>query len=361
MQTGPSAIARWLAGALGLGVAVGGAVLIADPAGASTTVTAQLALSGLVTTSSPTGGSTVGVYPGDSVDLKPATVPTEGLNARGFPLDDVLGGVLGGATGYQVVLHLPSTFPGGKGDIKLGACSSRKDLQVSFPNTGTYTFTWTAYAVNLLCLVPGEGITLNGNAAKQYGISLNAQGQWIGKIVVATNPPPGGVSVQLPGVSVAPKVGGAQLPTVQVPGATLPTLPASLPSAGPGLPGASSSRPFGAPTTGSAGIDHAPPGQSVENQVVPKGYRPDIRDGHVPDALGSVLLNGRGGSSAATTAGDGAPAGEPVASHSARPTDLAANKAPAALAALLGIIATVALSLVTAMYARLYLMRRQAG
>jgi hypothetical protein len=360
MQTRPPAIARRLAGTVGLGIAVGGAVLIADPAGASTTVTAQLALSGLVTTSSPTGGSTVGVHPGDSVDLKPAAVPTQGLNARGFPLGDVLGGVLGGGTGYQVVLHLPSTFPGGKRDIKLGACSSRKDLQVSFAKTGTYTFTWTAYAVNLLCLVPGEGITLNGNAAKQYGIALNVQSQWIGKIVVATNPPPGGVSVQLPGVSAAPKVGGAQLPTAQVPGATLPTLPASLPGAGPGLPGASSSSPVGAATTGSAGIDHAPPGQSVENQVLPKGYRRDIRDGHGPDALFSVLLNGRGGSAAAA-AGGGAPAGGPVATHNARPTDLAASKAPAALAALLGIIATVALSLVTAMYARLYLMRRQAG
>jgi hypothetical protein len=44
----------------------------------------------------------------------------------------------------------------------------------------------------------------------------------------------------------------------------------------------------------------------------------------------------------------------------ARPIDLAGIKAPAGLPALLAIIAIVALSLVTAMYARLYLMRRQA-
>jgi len=154
-----------------------------------------------------------------------------------------------------------------------------------------------------------------------------------------------------------------QLPTVQVPGATLPTLPASLPGAGPGAPGASSSTPAGAPATPSGGIDYAPPGQSIEDQVVPKGHGPDIRGGHVPDALDSVLLGGPDGSStvAAGQGVDGVPDGAPLATHSARPIDLAGNKAPAGLPALLGIIATVALSLVTAMYARLYLMRRQNG
>jgi hypothetical protein len=358
MQTGRSRAARRLAGAAGLGVAVG-AVLIASPAGASTTVTAQLALSGVVTTSSPAGGSTVGIHPGDSVDLKPASVPTQGLNAHGFPLGDVLGGVLGGATGYQIVLHLPSTFPGGGRDVKLGACSSAKDLRAAFPTAGTYPFTWTAYAVNLLCLVPGEGITLDGNAAEQSGIALNAQGQWIGKIVVATDPPSGGLSVQLPGVSAAPKVGPVQLPTVRVPGATAPTVPVRLPSSAPNLPG-TSSHPA-APSSPSPGIDYAPPGPSIEDQVVPKGYGPDLRDGHAPDALDSALVNGRSGSTTGGQRADGAHAGMPIQTGSAGPMDVAANKAPAELPALLGIIAIVALSLVTAMYARLYLMRRQAG
>ncbi|HEY3087255.1 MAG TPA: hypothetical protein VGJ59_04245 [Jatrophihabitantaceae bacterium] len=358
MQTGRSGVAPWLAGAVGLGVAVG-TVLIAGPADASTTVTAQLALSGVVTASSPAGGSTVGIHPGDSVDFKPASVPTQGLNSHGLPLGDVLGGVLSSVTGYQVVLHLPSTFPGGQRDVKLGACSSQKDLKVSFPKTGTYGFTWSAYAVNLLCLTPGEGITLDGNAAKQHGIALNAQSQWIGKVVAAATPPPGGLSAQIPGVSAAPQVGGAQLPAVGVPGATLPTLPASLPSTGPGLPGSSSSGPAGTTSSPSPGIDYAPPGQSIEDQVVPKGYGPDIRGGgHVPDMLDSELLNGTG---ATAVPGAAAAEGVPVPTHSARPIDLAANRAPAGLVALLGIIAIVVLSLVTAMYARLYLIRRQAG
>lgn len=360
MRTGRSRSAAWLAGAVGLGVAAG-AVLFASPAGASTTVAAQLSLSGVVTTRSPAGGSVVGVHPGDTVDFKPATAPTEGLNALGVPLGDVLGGVLSSATGYQVVLHLPSTFPGGRRDVKLGACSGEKDLRVSFPKAGTYGFTWSAYAVNLLCLAPGAGITLDGNAAKQHGIALNAQSQWVGKVVAASAPPSGGLSVQLPSVGVKPKVGPVQLPKVSVPGTTLPTIPAHLPSLG--LPGPSSkpaSRPSSSP---SGGIDYSPPGQSVEDQVVPKGYGPDIRGDHGPDAVDSVLLNGLSGSSTLPGGGraNGAQAGLPVPTHSARPIDLAANRAPAGLPALLGIIAIVALSLVTAMYARLYLMRRQAG
>jgi hypothetical protein len=349
---------RWLAGAFGLAVAVGAS---AAPADASTTVTAQLALSGVVTANSPAGGSTVGIHPGDSVDLRPATVPTQGLNAHGFPIGDVLGGVLGGATGYQVVLHLPSTFPGGRRDIKLGACSGRTDLTVSFPNTGTYNFTWTAYAANLLCLVPGDGITLDGNAAKQHGIALNAQSQWIGKIVVATTPPSGGLSVQLPGVSAAPKVGPVQLPTVAVPGATVPTPAASPAGTGPG-PSSSSSQTGDTPSSPVAGTGQVPPSQSVADQVVPRGGGPRIRAGHAPDALDRALLNGPGGLGTGV-AGNTRAAGAslPVSIHSAQPLGLPANKPPAWLPALLAITAIVALSLVTAMYARLYLMRRQAG
>ena len=62
-----------------------------------------------------------------------------------------------------------------------------------------------------------------------------------------------------------------------------------------------------------------------------------------------------------TVTGSALPADGAPVTHSARPIDLAANRAPAGLVALLGIIAIVALSLVTAMYARLYLIRRQAG
>lgn len=361
---------RLVAGVAGLGVAVG-AIVIAHPAGASTTVSTQLSFSGVTTSSSPVGGSVVGIHPGDSVDLKPATVPTQGLNTLGVPLGDLVGNVLGGVTGYQVVLHLPANFPGGKRDVKLGACGAKPDLKVNFPNAGTYQFTWSAYAVNLLCLVPGSPITLDGNAAKKYGIALNASDQWIGKVVAATDPPAGGLSIQLPGVSVAPSVGGVQLPTVGVPGANLPTVPVVPPSLNPGLPTRSTPTAPGG-SSGSGGINYTPPGGLIQDSVVPKGYGPNEGSGHDPDAaLNSVLLNGLHGGTgvvpnplsggAVPGAADGK-AAPPVPTRSGQPIDLAANRAPAGqMPVLLAILAIIALSLVTATYARMYLMRRTAG
>ncbi|HYU04506.1 MAG TPA: hypothetical protein VEL02_11750, partial [Jatrophihabitantaceae bacterium] len=259
----PPRATRWLTAAVGLGVAVA-VVIIARPAGASTTVNAQLAFSGVVTQTSPTGGSVVGIHPGDSVDFKPATVPTEGLDALGFSLGDIVGNVLNLATGYQVVMHLPSTFPGGKRDVKLGACGGKSDLKVAFPTAGTYNFTWSAYSVNLLCLT--SPITLDGNAAKDAGIALNSSNQWVGKVVAATDPPAGGISVQLPAVSASPNVGGVQLPPVGEPGATLPTI----------TTGGSGSSPTPAPNEPGGGsgtrIDYQQPGQSVQDRVVPHGY-----------------------------------------------------------------------------------------
>ncbi len=349
----PPRATRWLTAAVGLGVAVA-VVIIARPAGASTTVNAQLAFSGVVTQTSPTGGSVVGIHPGDSVDFKPATVPTEGLDALGFSLGDIVGNVLNLATGYQVVMHLPSTFPGGKRDVKLGACGGKSDLKVAFPTAGTYNFTWSAYSVNLLCLT--SPITLDGNAAKDAGIALNSSNQWVGKVVAATDPPAGGISVQLPAVSASPNVGGVQLPPVGEPGATLPTI----------TTGGSGSSPTPAPNEPGGGsgtrIDYQQPGQSVQDRVVPHGYGGDGRAEAVNQALigdlaNGVAQNGAGGQALAGSAAKGNPA-----TTAGQPINLAANKAPAGqMPVLLSILAIIALSLVTATYARLYLLRRNVA
>jgi hypothetical protein len=365
---------RLLAGVAGLGVAAG-AVIIAHPVGASTTVPTQLALSGIVTGKSPIGGSVVGIHPGDSVDLKAASVPTQGLNSLGVPLGDVLGGVLDALTGYQVVVHLPSTFPGGKRDVKLGACGGKPDFRVSFPKKGTYSFTWSAYAVNLLCLFPGDGITLDGNAAKKAGIALNASNQWVGKIVVATDPPNGGLSVQLPSVGADPNVGGVQLPHVGLPGVNAPTIPVSPPSASLGLPKPtpSSSTPPPGNVSVPGGLNYTPPGGMIQDSVVPKGYGGGAGDGHLPDSdLGGVLLNGLNGGSGVVPGSLGSlPAGNAsgagsgkgaAAQRDGHPIEMAGNKTPAGqMPVLLAILAIIVLSLVTATYARLYLMRRHVS
>ena len=354
----PPRATRWLAAAIGLGVAVT-VVLIARPAGASTTVNAQLAFSGVVTQASPTGGSVVGIHPGDAVDFKPATVPTQGLDALGFSLGDILGGVLNSLTGYQVVLHLPSTFPGGQRDVKLGACGGKSDLKVTFPTAGTYNFTWSAYSVNLLCLLPGNPITLDGNAAKDAGIALNASNQWMGQVVAATDPPAGGISIQLPAVSASPEVGPVQLPPVGEPGATLPTITTGAGSGSSPTPAA------GEPSGGSGTrIDYQQRGQSVQDRVVPHGYGGDGRALAVNQALIGDLANGTGagqnGAGGQALAGNAA-SGSP-ATTAGQPINLAANKAPAGqMPVLLSILAIIALSLVTATYARLYLLRRNVA
>src|SRR6266480_3661832 len=184
----PPRATRCLAAAVGIGVAVA-VVIIARPAGASTTVNAQLAFSGVVTQTSPTGGSVVGVHPGDAVDFKSATVPTEGLDALGVSIGDLIGGLLNDVIGYQVVMHLPATFPGGKRDVKLGACGGKSDLKVSFPTAGAYSFSWSAYSVTAVPLLGGCTLTqikLDGNQLKDAGIALNSSNQWVGKVVAAT-------------------------------------------------------------------------------------------------------------------------------------------------------------------------------
>jgi len=104
---------------------------------------------------------------------------------------------------------------------------------------------------------------------------------------------------------------------------------------------------------------------------MPKGYG-CCDTGHVPDGtLDSVLLNGlSGGTGAIPNDLGGLPGAGPVAKSGAtpaptrggQPIDLASNKAPAGqMPVLLAILAIIALSLVTATYARLYLMRRHVA
>jgi hypothetical protein len=354
---------RWLAGIAGFGVGAS-AVLFAQPAQASTTVTAQLALTGIVTGTSPTGGSVVGIRPGDSVDLKaaPAGLSTEGLNNLGIPVGDVLGSIAGSLLGYQVVVHLPAAFPGGKRDVKLGPCGGRSDLNVEFPNLGTYGFTWSAYSVTALplagCTV--NPLTLDGNQLRQAGVALNADNQWVGKVVVATDPPAGGLAVQLPGVSVAPNVAGAALPSVGVPGASVPTVPVTPPSVSPAMPSGSSQPAPSGSSSNSGSINDTPPGSMIHDSVVPKVYGCcDEGGGHKPDAgPNSVELNGLGGGTGAVPHKLGA---TPVPTRSGQPNDMAAKTPPAGVPVLLAIVAIVALSVVTATYARLCLTRRNVS
>lgn len=368
---------RWLSGAAGLAVA-GAAVFAMTPASAAgSTTPAQLSLSGVATQGNVLGGTTIGVHPGDTVDFQASALPTAGLTnipTIGAALNSLLGGLTGSQ--YQVVAHFSASFPGGARTVTLGGptsgqCKGATDLPVTFPSTGTYAFSWTVQYV-----APGLfGCSVGGpngsdlNLLKSAGVALNAANQWTGQIVVATNPPPPGISIQLPSLGAAPSLPVVgNLPTLSLPSLTLPTIPLNVPSivSGlplPGAPGSSSGNPGGGTSGGGTSPVvpvPAPTGECVPCEVVPNptafpGFGAVGPDAGSVTHLGSLLPDGQGASSAAPQPSSSS---APVTTTT-KTIDLAANKAPAAqMPVVLAIIAIIALSLVTATYARLYLLRR---
>jgi len=348
---------RWLAA--GIALAIAGAITLATASANASprTVNAELSLSGIATTANLLGGAQIGVHPGDTVNFVPSTIPTAGLTnipTLGTALDSLLQTILGKTTGYQITMHLPSTFPGGARNVTLGACAAQKNLAVNFPTKGDYTFTWSAVAISPLCLLPANIGSLAGNQLKNAGIALNATNQWVANIHVATDAVAGGISIQLPGVSIAPSLPGlGQLPTV---GINLPTLGLSVPAIGGG------STPAGSGSTSAGGGGYTPPAVSIPQQVVPH-----------PDDTGALGPLGGGfgtplptiNTSPSTAPVSGASSGshsKPTAkpSTSTKQQQAASSKklTTAQLPVLLAILAIVALALVTGTYARLYMMRQ---
>jgi len=350
---------RWLSA--GIALAVAGAITLATAsASAGTkTVTAELSLSGIATSANILGGAQIGVHPGDSVNFVPSTIPTAGLAnipGLGSALDSLLQTILGKTTGYQITLHLPANFPGGARNVTLGACSKQKNLLVAFPTKGDYTFTWSAVAISPLCLLPTNIGSLAGNQLKNAGVALNATNQWVANIHVATDAVAGGISIQLPGVSIAPSLPGlGQLPTVGLPGLNLPTIPVTLPSGGGGGAGGGQS------SSGGGLGGYTPPAVPIPAKVVPF---PNVGVGAGEGSLG-------GGFDTLPTTADGGSQPTTTNSGGAKPSSAPSKKAPTHEAAvpsahklttgqlpvLLAILAIFALALVTGTYARLYMMK----
>ena len=340
---------RWLAGVVGLAVAAGATVIAMTPAQASgATVDAQLSLSGVVTASSPIGGSIVGVHPGDTVRFSASTAPTAGLGALGLPVT----GLLDLLAKFQVTVDFRH-LPGGAADTVLSGATTKS---FTFPTAGTYDFTWSAQQISALGVAP---IPLNFSELAAAGIKLNAANQYVGSVVVATNPPSGGISIQLPGVTLAPNLPiVGQLPTIAINPPALPTI---------GVPG----RPGGSHTSGGSGssggsVNYTPPPTTIPELVVPKGDGVGGASGNQngSGSFGNPLpdLGGAIGTTAAPANGSNSSAAALVTgprSSGPNQAELAANPAPSAqMPVLLAIIAIIALSLVTATYARLYLLRR---
>jgi hypothetical protein len=353
---------RWAAGVAGAGV-IGAIVLAVAPANASpATVNAQLSLSGVTTKSNPTGGSVIGIHPGDKVSFQASAAPTAGLEQLG--LGGLVSGLLGKLATYQVKVDF-SALPGGANGTVLAGSDTKT---FTFADTGTYNFTWTAQRVTLLGAVP---INLNGNELAKAGIKLNASNEYVGKVVVAKNPPKGGISVQVPSVGVHPSLPVVgQLPSIGVPGANLPTI--GVPSIGNLLPTKSGGSGNGGgkhPSQhGSGGKHHGSQGGglTVPEQIVPKGYTgPDVGGGgYFPGVLPSVApvpLGGSGNHPAPARApSSAAPAAVGNKAKHAKAVDLATpSSQSSSIPVVLAIVAVIALTLVAATYSRLYLLRKK--
>lgn len=366
--SGATTTKAWVVGLGAALIAILLALFSSGPAGAATTtVNAQLSLSGLADANNPVGGSQIGVHPGDRVTFKASTAPTAGLDKLG--IGGLIGSLLDGGAKFQVTADF-SRLPGGHANTVLTGATT---VSFRFPSTGTYHFTWTAQRITLLGVVP---INLDGNQLAKAGVKLNANNQYVGAVVVATNPPKGGLSVQLPSVQVAPSapvVG--QLPTVSIPGVQLPTVGVSVPNL---APGGKSTPAKGSTTTSSAPKPvntYKPPAQLVPDRVVPHGYGGGAYAGSgggfaldnaaggsaghqltklVPN-LGTVAGSGKSGSSSGSADGSG--------NGSSKPIDLASSPSSPSgqLPVLLAILAVVALAIVAGTYARLYLLGRQSS
>ncbi len=346
-------VRRAVAATAGVALAAVGVLTLAQAADASTTVTAQLALSGVVTDSSPAGGTVVGVHPGDAVNFKPALV---GLPADSAVLGAVggqLSSLLGSALPYRITIHPASNFPGGTKPIVLDSRGAGD--KVAFPKKGTYDFSWSADQIGLLGLT--TPIRLDGNQAASLGIRLNASNEWVGQVVVADNPPKGGISVQLPGVTLAPSVPVlGQLPTITVPKVAVPTL--HVPTTLPSLPKLPTGGAGGGSSPGQSHVVYTPHGPGVEATTVPSGYG----NGAGGDGSGAI---GSGGTGSGGTGAAAYPAGvDPSGSARAglagntTPIDLAqraGGRSASALPLLWTVLAIAALSTAVAMYSRRFL------
>lgn len=362
VSSGARARMGWIAAALAV-VLAAATVLGMSPAGASTTVRAQLTLTGLANADNPVGGSQIGIHPGDTVTISPTLAPTAGLDKLGLgAVANLVSGLLGGLANFQVTADF-SKLPGGK--TKTVIKSTTKPISFTFSKAGTYNFTWSAQRLTLLGIVP---INLDGNQLEKAGVKLNASNQYVGQIVVATNPPKGGIGLQLPSIGVHPSVPVlGQLPPINIPGVQV-TVPVSVPNLNPSKP-ATGGKPGTKPGKSSTSTGLSPIGNviPVPAQVVPRGNGNAIfgdggfNAGALP-GTGAQLANGGGiqplgiGSGTSTKA---ASSPDQTSTGKHKTIDLASGKASTGqLSVVLAIIAIIALTLVAATYARLYVIRR---
>ena len=209
-----------LAGAIALGMA---------PAQAAATVEVQLTLSGVASPDNPTGGSRVGVHPGDTVVMHASAIPTAGAPAG---LSNSLSGLVAGVAGLQVKI-LSGNLPGVHYPFTLGKvahCGGAASLPLRSLAKGTYNFNYVVQKISLATSVLGAVTGCDKStvtpthdqlgALTRDNVKVTDNAVYGGSIVVAVHPPAGQIGVQVPKQSVSAKVGPLQT-SVNLPGATV--------------------------------------------------------------------------------------------------------------------------------------------
>lgn len=337
---------RWTAGALGVALASGAAAVAMQTAHASPTpVTATFSVLGVSTSncSVSTGGNDIYAGPGAPINFKTSVAS---INLLGLSVSTA------GLTALDGTLLVD---PGTTKQTKLSVTTTKATALTGL-TTGNHPYKWTATALDVLGLpipLSSSNTSLSGGASLTY----------TGTIHVTDQAALCGVAVQVPGVGVSASASGLPPVAVTLSPISPPTIPvptlSSLPNVIPSVPVGSSTVPAAG---GSGGTQGAGVGaECVPCEVVPNPDRFGGFGGAAPNAgsitqIGSALHDGPALRSAPTA---------PASSDGAQTTtttkriDLAANRAPAAqVPVLLAILAIIALSLVTATYARLYLLRR---
>ena len=336
---------RWILGAaLAILVAAATALGLAiTPANAATAVTATFGVTGVSANNCKVavGGSDVYVLPGQELDVKSSFA---GIYANGLPLGDVLGSIA--ALNGKLVIDPKAAHP-----IELPISTTAR--KVPALTAGNHQFTWTVSSAQVLGLL---SVTLTAPGA-------SASLTYSGTIHVTSDAAQCGVAVQVPSVHASVSAPGLPPITIGIPGINPPTL--SVPNV-PGLPGTKQSSPVSNPSnpgSGNGGGGNLP----VAAGVVPQGDNANVYPGAGGGGFNALplpnILNSNGGTSGllpVPAAKSGAKATSKQSSAGKnKPIDLASNKSETGqLSVILAIVAVIALTLVAATYARLYVLRK---
>jgi len=342
---------RWLAGVSG-GFVVAAVLLALAPSSANASgdqVKATFSVTGVSTSncSVSAGGSDVYVKPGQELDVKSSVV---GLTALGLPLD------LSKVAAFKGALIVDE---GTSKQQKLDISDNWQKLDLG---SGDHSFKWTVDSVKLLGGLLYVPLHLSSSVANA-GANLT----YTGTIHVTADAAKCGISVQVPGVGVSASVTHLPPVSVSLPGVKV-NVPVSVPSLTglPSLPHVGGSSPASKPSKPAASSSAAGGGElPVPARVVPKGDGQAIygnAGGYGTNALGNS--NGGGTNLLPAAPKPSTSAAAPVLQQDStgkhKTIDLAASKADSTgqFSVILAIVAIIALSVVAATYARLYLLRR---